>query len=93
MSGAKAIRTSVVRDILLAHWDPLGVRGKKNDEDLYDPYIPDIIHLLQAHVTPQELAVHLAKLLTETLYATVEERRTAQVATLLVEVGHTEMHR
>ncbi len=49
----------IVRLILLIAWDPIDVAGLSGAMDEYDTYAEDIIALLEAGATAEELTAHL----------------------------------
>ena len=51
-----------VREVLLADWDPIGVRDIPQARDEYDEYATTIAQLLRAGASPAELASHLVEI-------------------------------
>lgn len=48
-----------VREILLADWNPIGIRDVPQARDEYDAYVLPIAHILASGTTVTELADHL----------------------------------
>ena len=71
-----------VREILRHDWDPFCVGRNPNLVDEYDPFIPDIIQLLQENCLIKELEIHLAKIETE-LHAPTSDTKRLRTATSL----------
>lgn len=54
----RADRQKVIRQILLADWDPIGV-ADQTEADLYDPHIPELLVLLEQQPSANEVFDYL----------------------------------
>ncbi|ODT79332.1 MAG: hypothetical protein ABS76_21035 [Pelagibacterium sp. SCN 64-44] len=48
-----------IRQTLMKHWDPIGIRNEPEAHDEYDDYIPAIWRLLATHESPVVIAATL----------------------------------
>ena len=55
------IRNSI-RSILMAHWDPIGVRDEPGAANEYEPYLAGLSRLLDQAASAAEIATHLLKI-------------------------------
>ena len=51
-----------IGEVLLRHWDPIGVKDKPEAQDEYDAYIGGVYRLLASGATARAIAEHLARL-------------------------------
>ncbi|MDB5623285.1 MAG: hypothetical protein JWR39_1848 [Devosia sp.] len=73
-----------IRTLLLAEWDPIGVREEAAAQDEYDRYLPTILGLLQRHTSASVLAKYLGDVATmEMGLVGVEQRDRATAESLL----------
>ncbi|MGD9905252.1 MAG: hypothetical protein AB7U83_17430 [Vicinamibacterales bacterium] len=56
---ARAIQAAI-RDVLLNHWDPIGVAGDPAAQDEYDAYVGGVYRVLASGAGAVEVAEHLA---------------------------------
>ena len=49
-----------IRKILLADWDPIGIRNEPGAQDEYDSYVGPLHTLLAGGAPPSKIAEHLA---------------------------------
>ena len=75
----------VVKAALLRDWDPIDISDNPDLTDEYDSYVPDIVRLVAAGHSQQELADHL-KHIEETLNVILPEERRIRTAALLVKL-------
>ena len=52
-------RFLLVRKLLMEYFDPIGVKDVPQCEDEYDPYIIEILYMLERHSCREELERHL----------------------------------
>jgi len=71
------------RIILLKEWDPLDVNDNPHLVDEYDSYLPELIRLLKADHTGEEIANYL-KEIEDNLGVTLPSERRTRAAELLV---------
>ena len=50
-----------IAQILLRHWDPLGVERTSETQDEYDAYVGPIYRLLTSGASPEQIAKHLVR--------------------------------
>jgi hypothetical protein len=62
-----ATQFSAMRELVMAEWDPIGVRGTLEAEDEYDAYIPGILRLISSQATVEELFAYLWQLETDSM--------------------------
>jgi hypothetical protein len=74
-----------VKATLLKEWDPIDISDNPHLTDEYDSYVPEIVRLVTAGHSPQELADHL-KYIEETLSVVPPEERRIRTAALLVKL-------
>lgn len=48
-----------IREILMNHWDPIGVKELPEAQGEYDMYIPDIMTLLSERASPEKISQYL----------------------------------
>jgi hypothetical protein len=56
-----------IGDILLRHWDPIGVRDEPGAQDEYNAYVGGVYRLLASGASAKEIATHLVNVETEQL--------------------------
>jgi hypothetical protein len=56
-----------IGDLLLRHWDPLGVADVPEGEGQYDAYVGPVYRLLADGASDREIAEHLVRVETEAL--------------------------
>ncbi len=54
-----------IGDLLLRHWDPIGVRNEAEASSEYDAYVGSVHTLLARGATAREIAEHLTRVETE----------------------------
>lgn len=74
-----------VRAALLHEWDPIDISDNPHLADEYDSYVPEIVRLVKAGHSPQELANHL-KHIEENMNVSPPEERRLKTAALLVKL-------
>ena len=79
--------TNAVREILLAHWDPIGIRDIPAAADEYDEYAPPIARMLAGGTSVAELSSHLLEIETDVLGLKGEPARAHQVAARLLSLA------
>jgi hypothetical protein len=52
-------KIQAVREILLCDWDPLGIGDNASLVDEYDSYVPDLLGLLEADASVDQIVRHL----------------------------------
>lgn len=75
----------IIRQALLAHWDPIGVHDFRIGDDEYDSYIPSIISMLEMGVDNEGIARYLSRLRTESIGLSPNTESDAYAACLLTE--------
>ena len=63
---ARAIQESI-RDILLRHWDPIGINDVPEAQDEYDSYVGGVYRLLASHASADEIIDHLFTIESQTM--------------------------
>jgi hypothetical protein len=56
-----------IRQVLMRHWDPIGVADFPEARDEYDSYIGGVYHLLASGADEMRIASHLAAIQTKTM--------------------------
>lgn len=56
-----------VRQALMSHWDPIGVKGHAGAEDEYDAYVGPVYRLLSSGATDGEIIDYLYDTETQTM--------------------------
>ena len=56
-----------IRDVLMQHWDPIGVADFPEAEDEYDSYVGPVYRLLESGASDVEVIEFLYKTETETM--------------------------
>jgi hypothetical protein len=79
--------TDAVRAILLADWDPIGIRDVPQAADEYDEYAPPIAKMLADEASIVELSRYLLEIETETLGLKGDPVRARRVAEALSDIG------
>jgi len=51
-----------IKEVLLRHWDPVGVAAEPRAQDEYDGYVGGVYRLLASGAEPLVVADHLARL-------------------------------
>jgi hypothetical protein len=51
---------AAIREVLLNHWDPIGIAGEAAAQDEYDAYVGGVYRVLASGCGAEELAKHLA---------------------------------
>ena len=51
-----------IREVLLRHWDPIGVAEEPQAQDEYDSYVGGVYRLLAGGARPSAVAQHLARI-------------------------------
>lgn len=77
----------LVRAILMAEWDPIGVRDEPAAQDEYDKYLPTLIGMLEHEATPGEIAQFLSHVSTMEMGLIDVEARDEAAAQKLVQLG------
>lgn len=73
-----------IRSLLLAEWDPIGVRDEAMAQDEYDQYLPTILDLLERRASATEVAGYLGDVATlEMGLVEAEDRDRAAAESLL----------
>ena len=73
-----------IREILLRHWDPIGVADIPEAQGEYDSYIPGIYGRLVRHVSQQDMFDHLWGIETQNMGLAANRAKTEAVAQKLV---------
>ena len=53
---------TAIRQVLMADWDPIGVKDETMAADEYDSYIGDIYGLLKNNASEQKISDHLREI-------------------------------
>ena len=77
---------SLIHDVLINEWDPIGVGHKLQAQDEYDSYIPELLRLLTSDAGAVKLADHLHQLETVSIGLRGDRERTARIAERLRQV-------
>lgn len=56
-----------IGDLLLRHWDPIGVKNEPKARDEYDSYVGGVYRLLVSGASAKEIAKHLVDMETRQL--------------------------
>lgn len=78
---------SRVRRVLLAEWDPIGIRDVPQARDEYDEYLPLITKMLVKGTTAAELSSHLLEIETNDFGLKGDPDRASHVATHLLRIA------
>lgn len=76
----RARRRKVVRTILLTDWDPIGTRAEPEGQDLYDPYIPDLLHLIEHNPSETDVFNYLWEVVNDKLGLIGDRAKTSLTA-------------
>ncbi len=76
----------MIQQVLLDHWDPIGVGHEMAGQDEYVTYIPVIYHMLNTACDETVIAAHLADIETQQFGLTPNPDRNLHVARLLLEL-------
>lgn len=76
----RARRRKVMRTILLTDWDPVGVGCEPEGKDLYDPYIPDLLHLIEQNPSEADVYSYLWEVVTDQLGLIGDREKTVLTA-------------
>lgn len=79
-------RHSLIREILLKDWDPIGVSGIPEAKDEYDAYVSEVYRLLTRRASVREVFEYLWWLETEHMGLRGDRQRTRAIAEKLVEL-------
>jgi hypothetical protein len=69
-----------IKLVLLAHWDPIGVRNEPNAQDEYDAYIPPLAQMLASGSDTRAIADYLLAIETQAMGIGGDEDRALRVA-------------
>ena len=69
-----------IRHILLADWDPIGIRDEPEAQDEYDSYLPAILGLLREGADADRIAAHLLRIEAEDMGLRPDPERARRVA-------------
>ena len=69
-----------IKRLLWEDWDPIGIKGNSNVSDEYDSYAVQIHAMLSKGVSPDEIAHHLAWIVTSLMGLGADEQRTVAIA-------------
>lgn len=84
MTRPQDLSLQAIRGVLLAEWDPIGVRDVATAQDEYDSYLPAILRLLERGASSTELAKYLGDVATIAMgLVEVRDRDLATAETLL----------
>jgi hypothetical protein len=87
MTRRRRLRAAI-HDVLIRHWDPLGVGANPDAQDEYDSYISGIERLLRRGSDSVKLAAHLNRLEAESMgLSRHDEGRHRRAARRLLELG------
>jgi hypothetical protein len=75
-----------VGDILLAEWDPIGIRDVPNIKDEYNSYVSAIINMILSNQSEADLSEYLLKIETNEMGLKGEKLRAQRVAGTLREL-------
>ncbi|MBL8568730.1 MAG: hypothetical protein JNK84_06555 [Phreatobacter sp.] len=73
----------LVRALLLADWDSIGIRDEPKAQDEYDDYAPAIAELLHSGVETDAIAEHLRRIETDQMSLPPNTKRARHVAARL----------
>jgi hypothetical protein len=74
---------TVMRDLLMKEWDPIGVKNVPEAADEYDGYVGDLLQLVSRSSSPQILFSYLWKIETEHMGLPGNEAATRRFADIL----------
>ena len=82
-----------LRELLMEHWDPIGVNGIPEARDEYDGYLAPLVNRLHDGADAQAVAEYLASLQTERMGLPVAAGQLHDVANRVVAWYASEMRR
>lgn len=71
---------AVLKRILLAEWDPIGVSQLAEAQDEYDSYVPEVARLLSRHAGAREIFEYLWQLETQHMGLLGDRQKTQRIA-------------
>lgn len=80
----RAHRKKIVRQILLNDWDPFGIKDEPEGQDIYDPYIPELLVLLEQQPSDQQLFDYLWRVVNDQLELIGNREKTRIAATKIL---------
>ena len=80
-----------LRELLMEHWDPIGVNGTPEARDEYDGYLGPLANMLHAGADAQAVAEYLANIQTERMDSPVRDDQLHDVAIRVVAWYSSEM--
>ena len=82
--GADRIMISDIRHLLLADWDPIGIRALAGPEDEYDDYVSAVARLVTERASADALAQYLLRIEAEWMCLAPHPERARRVAEKLI---------
>jgi hypothetical protein len=76
--------TKAVCAMLLADWDPIGIRDEPKAQDEYDDYAPAIAQLLRSGADAERIAAHLVHIQTDEMCLPPDQARAQRAAEKLL---------
>jgi hypothetical protein len=73
-----------LREVLMAHWDPIGVSGAPEAQDEYDAYLAPLANLLHDGAGIETVARYLSEVQTEQMDLPVMSHDLRDVAAIVV---------
>lgn len=77
---------TVIREILVKEWDPIGISDIAEAQDEYDSYVPHIYSQLIQHASEEEIFSNLWKIETDHMGLYGNRQHTGKVAKMLTEL-------
>jgi len=77
-----------ISEILLAHWDPIGVADEPKARNEYDEYAARILRLLASGVRETDLRTFLVRIATDELGLAADEERAGAAAQRILALPH-----
>jgi hypothetical protein len=88
MTKAAAVEARV-REILLRHWDPIGIADMAAARDEYDQYVKPIAAMLIAGASLEKLSRRLVKIETDSMGLRGDNSRAHSAAVKLQDIART----
>ena len=79
--------TDAVREILLVHWDPIGIQDVPQAQDEYDAYLPPLARMIIDGASVAEISHYLLQVEADMLNRKGNPERARRVAERLLNVA------
>ncbi len=83
-------RHSVIREVLLKEWDPIGVAQSTEAQNEYDGYVAEVAALVFGKASWEEIVDYLWKTEIETMGLPGNRQKIELIASRLLEIGKNE---